>query len=191
MFNSTQIHPKKQILPQKQDHLNVCNYQPNCINCTYFPTNSNLHELIIAQHDVINKMKLDLNQLKTEYNILLNKIEQFESFNINNCQIPPFYWTMYEHNKFLHAIKLFGVKDVQSISWFIGTRTPSHVRIHSQKYLQNLKKQKIKRNNSSIKKNTNNQHIESCVNTNLSNYETTCISNEPITNSFNIENLFN
>lgn len=177
-----------EILYQKQYRLDFYNSQPKCINCTYFPTNFNLYDLIMAQQKVIIKMKLDLNNLENEYNILLSKTKFTD---VGDYYPPSCYWVMYEHNKFLKAINLFGIKDAQSISMFIGTKTPSQVRLHSQNYIRDLKKQKLKRNNSST--NTNNQQVNSYENNiNSSNYGTNNNNtNEHITDNLNIKNLFN
>jgi len=50
------------------------------------------------------------------------------------------YWTKLEHELFLEALEKFGPKDVKSISTHVGTRTPTQVRTHAQKYFLRLKK---------------------------------------------------
>jgi len=45
-----------------------------------------------------------------------------------------------EHELFLEALEQFGQKDVKSISAYVGTRTPTQVRTHAQKYFLRLKR---------------------------------------------------
>eukprot|EP00871_Galdieria_phlegrea_P001768 jgi/Galph1/2592/GphlegSOOS_G1249.1 len=48
------------------------------------------------------------------------------------------YWTREEHQRFLEAIQKFGPKDVKAISNYVGTRNPTQVRTHAQKYFQRM-----------------------------------------------------
>jgi len=50
------------------------------------------------------------------------------------------YWTKEEHEKFLEALQLFGKKDVKNISIHVGSRNPTQVRTHAQKYFLKQKK---------------------------------------------------
>lgn len=45
------------------------------------------------------------------------------------------YWKKEEHELFLQALTLYGSKDFNSVSKFVGTRTPTQVRTHYQKYI--------------------------------------------------------
>jgi len=51
------------------------------------------------------------------------------------------YWQKVEHERFLEALKLYDLKDVQSISAHVGTRTPTQVRTHAQKWLLKQKRE--------------------------------------------------
>lgn len=51
------------------------------------------------------------------------------------------YWTPNEHQRFLEALRKFGHKDVKSISNYVGTRNPTQVRTHAQKYFLRLFKE--------------------------------------------------
>ncbi|EME30845.1 Myb-like protein I [Galdieria sulphuraria] len=51
------------------------------------------------------------------------------------------YWTPSEHQRFLEALRKFGHKDVKSISNYVGTRNPTQVRTHAQKYFLRLFKE--------------------------------------------------
>ena len=48
-------------------------------------------------------------------------------------------WKPEEHAKFIDALDLFGEKDLESITKFVGTRTKVQVRSHLQKYKLKLK----------------------------------------------------
>eukprot|EP00743_Colponemidia_sp_Colp-15_P006192 GILK01006659.1.p1 GENE.GILK01006659.1~~GILK01006659.1.p1 ORF type:complete len:265 (-),score=28.19 GILK01006659.1:198-992(-) len=52
------------------------------------------------------------------------------------------FWTADEHSRFIEGIQKFGVRDLKRISEYVGTRTPSQVRSHLQKYLLKLNKQR-------------------------------------------------
>jgi len=53
------------------------------------------------------------------------------------------YWTEEEHQKFLEAIEKFGIKNSKSIADFVGTRTPTQVRTHAQKFFKKKPKNKV------------------------------------------------
>eukprot|EP00696_Hemimastix_kukwesjijk_P005277 gnl/Hemi2/16722_TR5605_c0_g1_i1.p1 gnl/Hemi2/16722_TR5605_c0_g1~~gnl/Hemi2/16722_TR5605_c0_g1_i1.p1 ORF type:complete len:699 (-),score=54.64 gnl/Hemi2/16722_TR5605_c0_g1_i1:197-2293(-) len=44
------------------------------------------------------------------------------------------YWRREEHERFLEALEKFGQRDVKNISSYVGTRSPTQVRTHAQKY---------------------------------------------------------
>ncbi|GJQ13800.1 hypothetical protein GpartN1_g5591.t1 [Galdieria partita] len=48
------------------------------------------------------------------------------------------YWTVEEHERFLEARKIYGRKDTKSIAEYVGTRTVTQVRTHTQKYERRL-----------------------------------------------------
>ena len=51
------------------------------------------------------------------------------------------YWTEEEHQRFLEAINIYGPKDVKNIAKFVGTRNPTQVRSHAQKYSMKMSRQ--------------------------------------------------
>jgi len=51
----------------------------------------------------------------------------------------PRYWTSDEHERFLQAVAIFGPKAVKEISFYVGTRTTTQVRTHSQKYFKRVR----------------------------------------------------
>uniref|UniRef100_A0A7S2ZC08 HTH myb-type domain-containing protein n=1 Tax=Rhodosorus marinus TaxID=101924 RepID=A0A7S2ZC08_9RHOD len=50
------------------------------------------------------------------------------------------YWTRDEHERFLSAVELYGSRDVRSIADYVGTRNPTQVRTHAQKYFMKVAK---------------------------------------------------
>lgn len=54
------------------------------------------------------------------------------------------YWTPDEHKRFLEGLELFGPRDIKAISRHVGTRTPTQVRTHSQKYWQRVERERKK-----------------------------------------------
>jgi len=70
--------------------------------------------------------------------IQTKKVQEFNKNKSNKTQSR--YWTKAEHELFLEALEKFGQKDVKSISTHVGTRTPTQVRTHAQKYFLRLKR---------------------------------------------------
>lgn len=54
------------------------------------------------------------------------------------------YWTADEHARFLQGLKLFGHKDIKSISRHVGTRSATQVRTHAQKYYLRIERERAK-----------------------------------------------
>ena len=54
------------------------------------------------------------------------------------------YWTADEHNRFLEGLRLFGQKDIKSISRHVGTRSATQVRTHAQKYYLRIERERQK-----------------------------------------------
>jgi len=52
------------------------------------------------------------------------------------------YWTAEEHQRFLDALKMYGVKEVKAIAAHVGTRSSTQVRTHAQKYFLKLDREK-------------------------------------------------
>lgn len=51
------------------------------------------------------------------------------------------YWTEEEHQLFLQGAELYGLKNARAIAQFVGSRTATQVRTHTQKYLIRLQKE--------------------------------------------------
>jgi len=58
------------------------------------------------------------------------------------------YWTAEEHERFIEAVKRYGPKDVKAIAQFVGTRNPTQVRTHAQKYYLRLERERKRRDDS-------------------------------------------
>lgn len=76
-----------------------------------------------------------------------------KSAGMPNCHRPPTedpkkgssrYWTADEHARFLEGLKLFGQKDIKSISRHVGTRSATQVRTHAQKYYLRIERERAK-----------------------------------------------
>lgn len=76
-----------------------------------------------------------------------------KSAGLPNCQRHPTedpkkgssrYWTADEHSRFLEGLKLFGQKDIKSISRHVGTRSATQVRTHAQKYYLRIERERAK-----------------------------------------------
>eukprot|EP00189_Rhodosorus_marinus_P011385 CAMPEP_0184743804 /NCGR_PEP_ID=MMETSP0315-20130426/6598_1 /TAXON_ID=101924 /ORGANISM="Rhodosorus marinus, Strain UTEX LB 2760" /LENGTH=395 /DNA_ID=CAMNT_0027215221 /DNA_START=161 /DNA_END=1348 /DNA_ORIENTATION=+ len=50
------------------------------------------------------------------------------------------YWSTEEHKRFLEAVEKFGQKDVRAIANYVGSRNPTQVRTHAQKYFLKLQR---------------------------------------------------
>lgn len=51
------------------------------------------------------------------------------------------YWTRKEHGRFLKALEVHCAKDVRAIAEFVGSRSPTQVRTHAQKYFMRLSRE--------------------------------------------------
>eukprot|EP00186_Timspurckia_oligopyrenoides_P003977 CAMPEP_0182450368 /NCGR_PEP_ID=MMETSP1172-20130603/40815_1 /TAXON_ID=708627 /ORGANISM="Timspurckia oligopyrenoides, Strain CCMP3278" /LENGTH=848 /DNA_ID=CAMNT_0024647953 /DNA_START=220 /DNA_END=2766 /DNA_ORIENTATION=- len=51
------------------------------------------------------------------------------------------YWTGEEHERFLEGLNLYGHKDIKNIAKHVGTRNPTQVRTHAQKYYLRLSRE--------------------------------------------------
>mmetsp|Transcript_26667 Transcript_26667/g.43605 ORF Transcript_26667/g.43605 Transcript_26667/m.43605 type:complete len:520 (-) Transcript_26667:621-2180(-) len=54
------------------------------------------------------------------------------------------YWTPEEHKRFISALKAYGPRDIKGIAMHVGTRNPTQVRTHAQKYWMKLKREQQK-----------------------------------------------
>jgi len=54
------------------------------------------------------------------------------------------YWTEAEHKLFLEALKIYGHRNLKAISAHVGTRNPTQVRTHVQKYFMRLTREALR-----------------------------------------------
>eukprot|EP01125_Pyxidicula_operculata_P020396 TRINITY_DN7524_c0_g1_i4.p1 TRINITY_DN7524_c0_g1~~TRINITY_DN7524_c0_g1_i4.p1 ORF type:complete len:665 (-),score=181.31 TRINITY_DN7524_c0_g1_i4:497-2491(-) len=80
----------------------------------------------------------ELNQKNSELEKQIQRIEKTPEIKKSTSR----YWTKEEHQLFLEGLEKFGKKDVRAISNYVGTRTPTQVRTHAQKYFLKLKRMK-------------------------------------------------
>lgn len=87
----------------------------------------------------------ELRRTKDEVHILLLKLQEYENNQGKEQKKPQSrYWTPEEHKLFLDALEKYGPKDVKSISVYVGTRNPTQVRTHAQKYFLRLEREKTR-----------------------------------------------
>lgn len=82
-----------------------------------------------------------IEELRKENELLKNKMKELGKFSNSKKAPQSRYWSKDEHERFLEALEKFGKKDVKSISAYVGTRSPTQVRTHSQKYFLKLKRE--------------------------------------------------
>jgi SHAQKYF class myb-like DNA-binding protein len=132
------------------------------INGDAVPTMVSSNDTVKLLYDEINslKRKLDIQQelfsnLQKNYMVTVEKNVELEqkvkeltektscSSGNNNLtkKSQSRYWTKEEHEKFLEALKLFGKKDVKSIANYVGSRNPTQVRTHAQKWFLKQKRE--------------------------------------------------
>lgn len=104
--------------------------------------------VILQQHQRILELEQELNTLheyihftqwKDENAGLL--IENAKAKFIGNNR----YWSPSEHKMFLEGLNKYGRKNVKAISQYVGTRNPTQVRTHAQKYFAKIEKDKEKK----------------------------------------------
>eukprot|EP01116_Phalansterium_solitarium_P013491 TRINITY_DN30861_c0_g1_i1.p1 TRINITY_DN30861_c0_g1~~TRINITY_DN30861_c0_g1_i1.p1 ORF type:complete len:391 (+),score=61.92 TRINITY_DN30861_c0_g1_i1:101-1273(+) len=92
----------------------------------------------LAKKDtIIQQQQVRIEELQAELRSLRKKLEQARAENIaaeRPNQQQTRYWTCDEHKRFLEALAKYGAKDVKSIAAYVGSRNPTQVRTHAQKY---------------------------------------------------------
>jgi len=104
---------------------------------THYPTSSNSNPTQ-RDHKNFPNMQNNPKKLIQKERIITLQSKKMEFQKHSKPQSR--YWTKVEHELFLEALEKFGPKDVKSISAFVGTRTPTQVRTHAQKYFLRLKR---------------------------------------------------
>jgi len=105
--------------------------------------------VIMHQHNRILQLEEELILYNKQIERLLLQLAKQSKMNeIMNQKSPKNkpnqtrYWTPEEHQRFLDALKLYGPKDVKAISAHVGTRNPTQVRTHAQKYFLRMERDK-------------------------------------------------
>lgn len=80
------------------------------------------------------ELKDPVEDLEGPLNKRLRTQVDFQEPRYGTLEDQPRYWTADEHRLFLEAVQHFGRKDVESIAQHVGTRTPTQVRTHAQKF---------------------------------------------------------
>lgn len=102
---------------------------------------ASLHKTNRELLDELNESKLQLQSIQSQ---LLRAKDKSKSHDGGYKVAQSRYWTQEEHEAFLEALERFGPKDVKAISAFVGTRNPTQVRTHAQKYFLRLDREKKK-----------------------------------------------
>jgi len=140
------------------DHHNVIKKKKNN-NGDSVPTYYSNENVILKLYEEVNNLKrkldvqlelytnLEKNYFKSvEKNVELEKmVKDLTDKTSNNSNTPKKtqsrYWTKEEHEKFIEALRLFGKKDVKSISNYVGSRNATQVRTHAQKWFLKQKRE--------------------------------------------------
>jgi len=100
------------------------------------------------QVEMYSNLEINYRSTLQKNNELESKVVELSSKSNNDNQSKKSqsrYWTKEEHEKFLDALKIYGKKDVKNISLHVGTRNPTQVRTHAQKYFLKQKKENEKK----------------------------------------------
>lgn len=82
-----------------------------------------------------NKTSVNSTQKSQPSKLSADNVEAHKSEDLKKAEIyKSRYWTNIELELFLKAIELFSIKNVKDISKYVGTRTPTQVRTHAQKW---------------------------------------------------------
>jgi len=122
----------------------------------------NQDNILIKLYDEIDSLKRKLDQqmemynnLESNYRTTVDKNNELENKVIELSERTDMkdskksqsrYWTKEEHEKFLEALQIFGKKDVKNIALHVGSRNPTQVRTHAQKYFLKQKKRNREKN---------------------------------------------
>jgi len=104
---------------------------------------------IEEQRKTIENLKKELEKQRFVIEELTNQLQKKEKkCNVSTNDSNPKqgqsrYWTQEEHKRFLEGVQRFGEKDVKSIAAYVGSRNPTQVRTHGQKYFLRLVIKKI------------------------------------------------
>jgi len=101
------------------------------------------YEMLLEQEKLNQHLQQELSKVRLEVEKLREALAEYEYEK--QQRDPPRaqtrYWTAEEHEKFKDALKLFGSRDVRNIASFVGTRNPTQVRTHAQKYFLKMQRE--------------------------------------------------
>lgn len=101
--------------------------------------------LILEQQHRIQQLEQELEKSKQFVASLQTYVQKLEAEREKVTKKSSRYWTQEEHQKFLHAVEMFGRKDVKAIAQYVGTRSTTQVRTHAQKFYAKVEREKRKR----------------------------------------------
>eukprot|EP00164_Ancoracysta_twista_P003507 GFYU01004682.1.p1 GENE.GFYU01004682.1~~GFYU01004682.1.p1 ORF type:complete len:270 (+),score=89.90 GFYU01004682.1:264-1073(+) len=93
---------------------------------------------IVTLEDELAKALHEINKLRQQ----IGDYEQEKQKQEMGKKPQSRYWTPDEHQRFLEGVDKFGPKDVKSIAALVGTRNPTQVRTHAQKYYLRMRDKK-------------------------------------------------
>lgn len=101
--------------------------------------------IIEEQQRRIVQLEMELDRCRKQIDELLYAKEKLTKAE-PKCEekVQSRYWTPEEHQRFLEAVKKFGLKDVKAVAAYVGTRNATQVRTHAQKYYLRLERERNK-----------------------------------------------
>ncbi|KAL6062571.1 Myb-like protein I [Balamuthia mandrillaris] len=105
------------------------------------------HNMLVEQQHRIAHLEEELSRARLEIDRLTTKVRLFEEEKqrSNNKKAQSRYWTPEEHQRFLEGVEKYGPKDVKAIAAHVGTRNPTQVRTHAQKYYLRIERERKRR----------------------------------------------
>lgn len=97
--------------------------------------------LVVEQQRRIYHLEEELQKANEYINKLQEYAKNLELDKEKHAKKQSRYWTQQEHQKFLQGIEKYGRKDVKAISNFVGSRNPTQVRTHAQKYYAKIERE--------------------------------------------------
>ena len=98
-------------------------------------------QLVVEQQRRITQLEQELEKARTFISRLQEFTRQLENEKQKHNKKQSRYWTQQEHQRFLEAIQKFGRKDVKAIASYVGSRNPTQVRTHAQKYYAKMERE--------------------------------------------------
>mmetsp|Transcript_15985 Transcript_15985/g.37890 ORF Transcript_15985/g.37890 Transcript_15985/m.37890 type:complete len:404 (+) Transcript_15985:338-1549(+) len=86
------------------------------------------------------ELKNQLREVSRELAMLQNLVNKNNDDAGPDNQWQTRYWSVPEHQRFLEAVRIYGRKNLKAIAVYVGTRSATQVKTHSQKYFQKLQR---------------------------------------------------